>query len=129
MRNSKDFIISRIEEIALLLPGIQLRYEHREIHGEHIVEVSPKYFYEDGSPFESFEVDLYKEFLTLFPEETILVIPPDDLIRLSSVTHTACSISKSWIAYKENSKQYDVISEFHSSQVLEDSKYNYAKAA
>lgn len=129
MSNSRDFVIKRIEKIARLLPDIQLRYEHREIHAEHIVEVSPKYFYEDGSRFEGFEIELYSEFLDLFPEETILVIPPDDIIKIATATHTACSIIKKWISFKPAGMKYDVQTKYCQPQIVAESEFNYAKAA
>lgn len=49
MSSSRDFVISKLDYIARLLPDIQLRYEHREIHGEHVIEVSPKGFYEEAA--------------------------------------------------------------------------------
>lgn len=129
MSNSRDFVINRIEKIARLLPGIQLRYEHREIHAEHVVEVSPKYFYEDGSHFEEFEIELYSEFLDLFPEETILVIPTDDIIKIATVTHSVCTITSNWISFRPTTKQYDVKPESYQPSVVADNKLNYAKAA
>ena len=129
MSNSKDFVINRIENIARQLPDIQLRYEHREVHSEHIIEVSPKYFYEKGSRFEEFEIELYSEFLDIFPEETILVIPPDDVIKIAAVTHTACSIIRNWISFKPAGMKYDVKTEYCQTQIVAESEFNYAKAA
>lgn len=129
MSISRDFVINRIEKIAQLFADIQLRYEYREIHAEHIIEVSPKYYYEDGSRFEEFETELYSEFLELFPEESILVIPPDDIIKINSVTHSVCSRSRNWISFNPSRKQYDVEPEFYQPPMVEDSLLNFAKAA
>jgi hypothetical protein len=130
MSSSREFIISRLDEIIRELPDIQLRYEHREIHGEHIIEVSPKYYYEDGSRFEPYEIALYQKFLELFPDETILVIPPDDMIKINSATYTACTINTNWVFYNRARQQcFDVSPKFNETQVVAEKKFNYAKAA
>ncbi len=129
MSSSKEFVIKRIDEIAEALPQIQLRYEHREVHGEHIIEVSPKYLYEDDSEFEEHEISLYKDFIDLFPDETILVISSDDIIEVESLTHVACRLLKKWaLKIKENVTPVkgNVAEKFDDSYL---SEIDYSKAA
>lgn len=81
---SKEIIGFLKQVSASRFSSIRLRYEHDELTGTHIVEVSPRSFALSDKDFAKLQFEFVNQFLGKYPCEDICFVTENDLIRVSN---------------------------------------------
>lgn len=71
---SNKFLEKRIELIENAISDIEIIYTFEEVHREHILEVTPEYL-DERSEFEKYEIQLYEDFIHIYPNEILCIKP------------------------------------------------------
>ena len=79
---AQDFIIKKLNELAVNFDGIRIRYEFRKNTLTHIIEVLPLDLYENDLGYLAEEDRIEDEFESLFPEDNIVFISEGSLTEI-----------------------------------------------
>ena len=77
--NSTDFVIDIIDKLVIKYPEIRCRYEFEYLTDTHLVEISPKFFYDSNKEFSEEEIDIISNFIDNFSSESLCFV--DDVKR------------------------------------------------
>ncbi len=79
-----EFIKKELHNIHNLLPFVKMKYEYDTISLTHIVEVTPLSVYKDDKRYEDLELKLMDAFIDHYPDEDILFVSEESLIRVEN---------------------------------------------
>jgi len=89
--NSKEFIVSQINDLAKNFPLVKFSYQLDEYSETHFIEVLPKDFFElyDNS-FVNQQNKIVLAFIKEFPGEALAFITEDDLFKVDQPIYVKC---------------------------------------
>ncbi|MCK9398997.1 MAG: hypothetical protein M0Q51_03235 [Bacteroidales bacterium] len=109
---SVDFLKDQLEKLSKRHP-ISIKYQFDGSYNNHIIEIHPAFVFDCNQSYRLAEADLIYDFLSQFPEETILFVKKDDLIRVTNpileipMINTEYSKLRNWIELiKQNSTPF-----------------------
>ena len=83
----REFLISKIKELVILLPNTKVRYENHELSKTHFVEVVPKSIYHNDNIFSAWEEDVTFEFIQIYPDQNICFISDDAIVGITTIDY------------------------------------------
>jgi hypothetical protein len=86
----KNFVIEKIEELAILFPEISFKYGYDTISGQHIVDIEPNTQYYNEK-YMLAEYDVVSLFSQKFPTDQLLFISNDKFIKVTNPIYTKCN--------------------------------------
>lgn len=85
MKNSVEFLKSKLNELSNRYRGLKIRYEYVEKTNLHLIETKPYNFYDDLSYLKA-EEDLESSFEMEFPNDRILFLGEYPLYEIKNVS-------------------------------------------
>lgn len=76
---SKEFLITRLNELYAKFGDIKVQYEFRANTNSHLIEVIPLSFFENNEEYMNHEMEIEEEFESLFPDQNIVFISEGSL--------------------------------------------------
>lgn len=80
--NSIQFLENKLKQLSERFQNANIRYEARESQAVHIIDITPLDFYQ-SEEYMYAEASLEDEFVSLFPEQTILFVSADSLTQVT----------------------------------------------
>lgn len=83
MRECRNWIIGKCQEIYEKFPGVKVRYYWDPTSEYNVVQVGPESIHRECETYVRFERDIWEEFMKEYPEEDILIegFPKDPELR------------------------------------------------
>lgn len=82
---AQEFIIKTLKEWVSCFDGIELKYAYDAVTEYHIVEVKPEKIRRGDLDYKKVEMQLWLDFMELYPEDCLLICAPSDANDMTNV--------------------------------------------
>ncbi|MBN2745407.1 MAG: hypothetical protein JXR34_01660 [Bacteroidales bacterium] len=126
MRQSIEFLKTRLNELYSKFSDIKIRYEYNPNTVTHIIEVIPLSFFQQDKEYMIFEETIEQNFEASFPSENILFISEDSL---TEIINPCYKLGYDSILFYNEGEMTELVVEGYPAGVEVPLSNNYALAA
>jgi len=82
MKNAIPYIKAELEKLIQKFPFLRVRYEVDKQYNSHFVEVLPLCEFKSNEEYAKFETEFILNFISFFPDQEIVFLSSDSLIKI-----------------------------------------------